>query len=219
MLRIVSLALLVVVTSAGPPIGYGAHIGYGAPAYATAVAPYAAHAVHAAPVFAQAVHAAPIVAKVPVRAEPYDPHPQYNFGYAVHDSLTGDHHSHSESRDGDVVKGQYSLVEPDGSIRTVTYTADAINGFNAVVNRQPPTAVVKQPIAVAAPVHHVAPAFQTVHAAPVHHVAPAFQSVHAAPIHHAPVHHQFQAPAHAIHAVSAGHPSITAVHAQRGGYY
>lgn len=28
--------------------------------------------------------------------------------------------------------GQYSLVEPDGSIRTVDYTADPINGFNAV---------------------------------------------------------------------------------------
>lgn len=28
--------------------------------------------------------------------------------------------------------GQYSLVEPDGSIRTVDYTADSINGFNAV---------------------------------------------------------------------------------------
>lgn len=37
MLRIVSLAVLVAVTSAGPPIGYGAQIGYGAPAYATAV--------------------------------------------------------------------------------------------------------------------------------------------------------------------------------------
>lgn len=28
--------------------------------------------------------------------------------------------------------GQYSLVEPDGSIRTVDYTADPVNGFNAV---------------------------------------------------------------------------------------
>lgn len=28
--------------------------------------------------------------------------------------------------------GQYSLVEPDGSIRTVDYTADPIHGFNAV---------------------------------------------------------------------------------------
>lgn len=40
-----------------------------------------------------------------------------------------------EERDGDVVKGQYSLVEPDGSVRTVTYTADDHNGFNAVVHK------------------------------------------------------------------------------------
>lgn len=31
----------------------------------------------------------------------------------------------SETRDGDVVSGQYSLVEPDGAIRVVTYTADS----------------------------------------------------------------------------------------------
>lgn len=35
--------------------------------------------------------------------------------------------------------GQYSLVEPDGSIRTVDYTADKHNGFNAVVHKTPPT--------------------------------------------------------------------------------
>lgn len=31
------------------------------------------------------------------------------------------------------MKGHYSVLEPDGSIRTVTYTADAKSGFNAVV--------------------------------------------------------------------------------------
>lgn len=31
--------------------------------------------------------------------------------------------------------GSYSLREPDGSIRRVTYTADDVNGFNAVVER------------------------------------------------------------------------------------
>lgn len=34
--------------------------------------------------------------------------------------------------------GQYSLVEPDGSIRTVDYTADKHNGFNAVVHKTAP---------------------------------------------------------------------------------
>lgn len=42
-------------------------------------------------------------------------------------------------RDGDVVKGQYSLVEPDGSVRVVDYVADPVNGFNAVVSKSAPT--------------------------------------------------------------------------------
>lgn len=33
--------------------------------------------------------------------------------------------------------GSYSLVEPDGTVRTVIYTADPINGFNAIVQRGP----------------------------------------------------------------------------------
>lgn len=33
--------------------------------------------------------------------------------------------------------GSYSVVEPDGTLRTVIYTADSINGFNAVVQRGP----------------------------------------------------------------------------------
>ena len=48
----------------------------------------------------------------------FQSHPQYSFNYGVSDSLTGDHKSQSETRDGDVVKGHYSLVEADGSIRT-----------------------------------------------------------------------------------------------------
>ncbi|XP_071455818.1 adult-specific cuticular protein ACP-20-like [Hetaerina americana] len=41
-----------------------------------------------------------------------------------------------ETRDGDVVKGAYSLHEADGTVRVVEYTADKHNGFNAVVKRQ-----------------------------------------------------------------------------------
>ncbi|CAG7727140.1 unnamed protein product [Allacma fusca] len=105
--------------------------------YSPAVASYAP-----APfAYAPAVKAyAPAVVKA-VAPEPYDPHPQYSFGYSVADALTGDQKSHSETRDGDVVQGQYSLVEPDGAIRTVTYTADAVNGFNAIVDRQAPAVV------------------------------------------------------------------------------
>lgn len=51
------------------------------------------------------------------------------------DYHTGDVKNQWEERDGDVVKGEYSLVEPDGTIRTVSYTADDHNGFNAVVHK------------------------------------------------------------------------------------
>lgn len=52
----------------------------------------------------------------------------YEFSYSVEDPHTGDHKSHRESREGDVVKGEYSLLQPDGSIRKVEYTADDHNG-------------------------------------------------------------------------------------------
>ncbi|GAB0096170.1 cuticle protein 8-like [Sergentomyia squamirostris] len=98
----------------------------------------------------------------------YYSHPQYSFDYGVHDGLTGDVKSQHEIRDGDVVKGQYSLVEPDGSVRTVDYHADDVNGFNAVVSKSVPTV-------------HAAPAV-VAHAAPavVAHAAPAVTAVHAA---------------------------------------
>lgn len=55
------------------------------------------------------------------------------------------------------MEGSYSVVDPDGTKRTVDYTADPVNGFNAVVR--------KEPIGVAAPV--VAKAVAPVIAAPV----------------------------------------------------
>lgn len=60
---------------------------------------------------------------------------QYSFEYHVNNPETGDIKSQNEIRDGDVVHGQYGLVEPDGSVRTVEYTADDQNGFRAVVHR------------------------------------------------------------------------------------
>lgn len=54
------------------------------------------------------------------------------------DLHTGDTKSQWETRDGDVVKGQYTVLEPDGSVRTVEYTADDHNGFNAVVKKTEP---------------------------------------------------------------------------------
>lgn len=61
----------------------------------------------------------------------------YDFSYSVHDEHTGDIKSQTESRKGDQVHGQYTLIDADGYLRTVDYTSDAHNGFNAVVRRDP----------------------------------------------------------------------------------
>ncbi|KAF5287324.1 hypothetical protein FQR65_LT02197 [Abscondita terminalis] len=63
----------------------------------------------------------------------YHAHPNYHYDYAVHDLHTHDIKSQWETRDGDKVKGEYTLMEPDGSKRVVQYTADKHNGFNAIV--------------------------------------------------------------------------------------
>ncbi|XP_022231374.2 mucin-12 isoform X1 [Drosophila obscura] len=65
--------------------------------------------------------------------EHFDAHPRYAFEYAVNDPHTGDNKHQREERDGDVVKGEYSLVEPDGNVRTVKYYADWETGFHAEV--------------------------------------------------------------------------------------
>ncbi|KAJ8732878.1 hypothetical protein PYW07_015477 [Mythimna separata] len=130
------------------PAAHAVH--YAAPAqvhYAAAPAPvhYAAPAqVHyAAPA---PVHYAAPVAKVlapaqkvlvSAHAEEYA-HPKYDFSYSVADGHTGDNKSQQESRDGDAVHGEYSLLEADGSVRRVQYTADDHNGFNAVVSNSAP---------------------------------------------------------------------------------
>ncbi|XP_054734746.1 uncharacterized protein LOC129242217 [Anastrepha obliqua] len=66
--------------------------------------------------------------------EPHD-YPKYEFDYGVKDSHTGDHKSQWEHRDGDHVKGGYTLAEADGTTRVVEYTSDGHKGFNAVVKR------------------------------------------------------------------------------------
>ncbi|XP_050342391.1 uncharacterized protein LOC126768406 [Nymphalis io] len=58
----------------------------------------------------------------------YHAHPKYHFEYKVHDKHTGDIKSQHESRNGDVVKGYYSLHQPDGSVRTVHYHGDHHTG-------------------------------------------------------------------------------------------
>ncbi|KAG7299813.1 hypothetical protein JYU34_016824 [Plutella xylostella] len=59
--------------------------------------------------------------------------PKYSFGYGVTDAKTGDVKSVWEAKDGDTVKGHYSVLEADGSVRTVDYSANAKTGFQATV--------------------------------------------------------------------------------------
>ncbi|XP_063360866.1 cuticle protein 19.8 [Cydia amplana] len=77
--------------------------------------------------------------------EDYDPHPSYQFGFDVNDDQYTNYQNRKEQRDGDVIKGSYSVVDSDGFIRTVTYTADPKEGFKAEVSRQPTDIVVKIP--------------------------------------------------------------------------
>ncbi|XP_018561036.1 cuticle protein 7-like isoform X2 [Anoplophora glabripennis] len=85
----------------------------------------------------------------------YYAHPKYSYNYGVADGVTGDRKSQQEVRDGGVVKGSYSVAEPDGSVRVVDYAADDVNGFNAVVKRIGPSVhaapLRPAPVAVAAP--------------------------------------------------------------------
>ncbi|XP_020807728.1 larval cuticle protein A2B [Drosophila serrata] len=130
---------------AAPAISYAAPKLLAAPAvsYAAPAISYAAPKILAAPAVA--------VQKVAV-AEPYDPNPQYSFSYGVTDHHTGDSKQQEETLVNGVVHGSYSLAEPDGTIRKVTYTADKVNGFNAVVEKKgvAAVAIAKPALAVAA---------------------------------------------------------------------
>ncbi|CAH1996486.1 unnamed protein product [Acanthoscelides obtectus] len=81
-------------------------------------------------------------------------YPKYHFQYGVKDGHTGDIKEQSEHRDGDVVKGEYSLVEPDGTIRKVQYEDDGHSGFNAIVTRTGHAVHPVAPVKLALPAHH-----------------------------------------------------------------
>ncbi|XP_011195405.2 larval cuticle protein A2B-like [Zeugodacus cucurbitae] len=162
---------------------------------------------HSAP--AVAVHAAPVAVaqKVLVKSEEYDSHPQYNFSYGVDDKVTGDSKSQVEERDGDVVRGEYSLIDADGYKRTVQYTSDDVNGFNAVVSREP---LVKS-VAVAPVAHYAAPAVVKTVAPVAHYSAPvAHYSAPAVVKTVAPVAHYAAPQAH--YAAPVAHYSAPAAH-------
>ena len=98
-------------------------------------APPVSH-LHTVAVPKAAVYAAPApVAIKHIEHDSYDPNPQYSYGYGVSDPHTGDSKTAQETLVNGVVEGSYTIAEPDGTIRKVTYTADKIHGFNAVVEK------------------------------------------------------------------------------------
>ncbi|XP_055550557.1 cuticle protein 8-like [Wyeomyia smithii] len=172
------------------------------------------HAIHAAPVHhVAAIHAAPVHHAIVKEVEHHAP-AHYEFSYSVHDEHTGDIKSQHETRQGDEVHGQYSLLDSDGHHRVVDYHADHHSGFNAVVRREPSHVKIAQPVhkVIAQPVHKIiAQPVQAIHA-PVshatisHHAEPIAHSTHhVAPVSHAtishvaPIAYHSEAPSHYSH--------------------
>ncbi|XP_045514658.1 cuticle protein 7-like [Pieris brassicae] len=146
--KIIALSAVLAVSSAGLLAAPTVHYSPASAVSSQSIVRHEQPIAVAAPV---AYHAAPLVHAAPAHAiiaqhEEYDANPSYDFAYSVADGHTGDNKSQHESRNGDVVNGEYSLVEADGSVRRVQYTADPHNGFNAVVSNS-------------APAHSAAPAY------------------------------------------------------------
>ncbi|XP_017046606.1 pupal cuticle protein Edg-84A [Drosophila ficusphila] len=136
----------------------------------------------------------------------YELHPRYSFNYDVQDAETGDVKSQSESRDGDVVHGQYSVNDADGYRRTVDYTADDVRGFNAVVRREPlsSAAVVAKPKAsYVAPKVQLQPLKKLPTLKPLSQASAVVHRSYAPVIHHAPVTH------HVVHHAAPTHSFVS----------
>lgn len=124
-----------------------------------------------------------------------------SFAYNVADPYTGDYKSQVETRVGSNVQGQYSLLDADGTKRTVDYSADDFNGFNAVVRKDP--AVVATPVVAAAP---AVSAVKTVVAPAVVDSAPAVVASAPAVV----AARAYAAPAYAAPAFVASAPAVVA---------
>lgn len=130
--------------------------------------------------FAKPIIAAPVsnvfVKSHSITGESFNPNPSYSFSYGVKDPSTGDSKMQEESLVNGIVRGSYSLAEPDGTIRRVTYTADDINGFQARVEKIGTPVFPKTPAAVIPAVTKI-----PVPSVPVVKTVPAYQ---ATPIYH-----------------------------------
>merc|ERR1711936_1459078 len=66
----------------------------------------------------------------------YDLNPSYTYSYQVADEEQQTYIKQTESRDSNVVTGEYSYVDPLGSLITVKYTADE-NGYQETRTSEP----------------------------------------------------------------------------------
>jgi len=67
--------------------------------------------------------------------EPFDPNPSYTYSYQVADEEAQTYIAQTESRDSNLVTGEYSYVDPLGSLITVRYEADE-NGYRETREEQ-----------------------------------------------------------------------------------
>ncbi|CAG4987002.1 unnamed protein product [Colias eurytheme] len=96
----------------------------------------------------------------------YYDYPSYAYENTVRDPHTGDNKAYYEKRDGDLVVGGFSFVEPGGSIRIVRYKADETGFVNTLLTRIGPkvhpggatsTTEISKP---ASPIAHSAPYYR-----------------------------------------------------------
>ena len=154
--------------------------------HAAPVAHYAAPVAHyASPTVVKTIAQPTLIKKVVEVEAPA----HYEFSYDVHDTHTGDIKNQHESRNGDHVEGQYSLIDADGYRRIVDYSSDAHTGFIAHVRREPlehkvVKAVVAAPTIVKTIAHAptvvktVAPVAHYAHALPAAHYSHALPAAH-----------------------------------------
>ncbi|XP_054282062.1 pro-resilin-like [Macrosteles quadrilineatus] len=66
-------------------------------------------------------------------ADPFAEEANYNFMYEVQDAASGNDFGHMEQRQGEVARGSYHVLLPDGRMQKVDYVADQ-NGYRPMVS-------------------------------------------------------------------------------------
>ncbi len=92
-----------------------------------------AHPVAAPAAIVRTSAPAVIVEEEPEEEEPVNLNPSYSYAYSVADETSGDSKTKEETMSNGAISGSYSVADPDGRLRLVTYTADKENGFQATV--------------------------------------------------------------------------------------